>query len=91
MRNRDGNFLGELIEVINQKQPRDKQLSNMNPSDFRDAFTTNVFDSSGGDVRWTMRMLGHKNPATTGDYCDNNLLNDESHLALPIVQHRSLA
>jgi hypothetical protein len=77
-RTQAGNFLDELVERINQKQPPNEQVSKIKPSDFRDAFAAYAYRISGGMVLYVMKALGHKSPGVTKDYLNNTLLNDES-------------
>lgn len=71
-------FLDWVIGRINLRQPEDRQLSFVTPSDFRDAFAAYVYRISGGMVLYVMKALGHKDPRSTQKYLDNTLLNEQS-------------
>lgn len=77
---RDGHasYLDRLVFGINAKLAPDRQISKMTATDFRDAFAAYAYQESGGMVLYVMKVLGHKNLASTQRYLDNSLLNDES-------------
>lgn len=90
-RAKDGSssFLDDLIFDINEKEKvmaekqgrleRLRLVSNLNSSDFRDAFAAFAYEMSGGMVLYVMKVLGHKSPKTTQGYLNNTLLNGESN------------
>lgn len=79
--NREGQinttFLGELITAINLKQPKDKQLSRLRPSDLRDAYAAHHYHASGGSILYVMKVLGHRSVRSAKGYLDNTLLKEE--------------
>lgn len=70
-----GNYLDDIVAQLNATRPDNAHISSLNPSDFRDAFATYVYQLSGGMVLYVMKVLGHKSPQTTQLYLDNNVLN----------------
>lgn len=71
-------FIFDVVNEINLKRPPDKKIESIKSTDFRDAFAAYVYHQSGGQILTVMKALGHRRPAATKDYLDNNLLNDES-------------
>lgn len=73
----NGDYLATVIADINMRQPADKQLARLTPSDLRDAFAARVYHSSGGSILAVMKALNHKRLSTTGIYLNNTLLKEE--------------
>jgi len=77
----DENFskglLQDVIEEINRRQPKDKKLAQIKPSDLRDAFAARVYHASGGSVLAVMKALNHRRVRSTTDYLSNSLLQEE--------------
>ncbi|WP_305825770.1 hypothetical protein, partial [Massilia brevitalea] len=70
-------YLSSVIADINKRQPADKQLARLTPSDLRDAYAARIYHSSGGSILAVMKALNHKRIDTTGAYLDNTLLKEE--------------
>lgn len=70
-------FLDELITAINLKQPKDKQLSRLMPSDLRDAYAAYHYHASGGSILYVMKVLGQRSVRSTQGYLHNTLLKEE--------------
>lgn len=71
-------FISDIVDTVNKSQPADKQLDDITPTDFRDAFAAYAYEVSGGAILFVMKSLGHKKPSTSQLYLDNSLLNDQS-------------
>lgn len=71
-------FISDVIDLVNKHQPTDKQLDDITPTDFRDAFAAYAYEVSGGAILFVMKALGHRKPSTSQLYLDNSLLNDQS-------------
>lgn len=70
-------FLSDLIDGINVRQPPDRQLEYITPTDFRDIYAAQVYHASGGSILAVMKALNHKRLTSTQVYVDNTLLNEE--------------
>lgn len=70
-------FIGDFIDRLNIKQPKDKQLTLLKPSDFRDAYAASQYHASGGSILYVMKALGHRRLSSTHGYLNNSLLNNE--------------
>lgn len=70
-------YLGDLITAVNMRQPRERQLSRLKPSDLRDAYAAYVYHASGGSVLSVMKALGHREVRSTQGYLHNTLLKEE--------------
>lgn len=70
-------FLTMFIRDLNQRQPDDRQLASITPTDLRDAYAAHAYHSSGGSILTVMKALNHRNLSSTKDYLDNTLLKEE--------------
>lgn len=72
-------LLDHLISQINSRQPADRQVALMKPSDFRDAYAQYAYQISGGMILYVMKALGHRSLRSTEAYINNTLLNAEAN------------
>lgn len=72
-----GSYLGSLITQINQRQPKDRQVSRFTATTLRKAHAAYIYRISGGSIFAVMKALNHRNPNTTAEYLNNTLLKEE--------------
>ncbi|MYN46772.1 hypothetical protein GTP23_17150 [Pseudoduganella sp. FT93W] len=77
-RENKGSFVQQVVQVINQTQAPDRQITAITASDFRDAYAAYAYQVSGGMVLFVMKALGHRRVSTTQRYLKNTLLNESS-------------
>jgi hypothetical protein len=70
-------YLGDLVTAVNVRQPPERQLARLKPSDLRDAYAAYVYHASGGSVLSVMKALGHREVRSTQGYLHNTLLKEE--------------
>jgi hypothetical protein len=70
-------YLGDVVEQLNVRQPTERQLSPLKPTDFRDAYAAHVYHANGGSILAVMKALGHRRLSSTKVYLDNTLLREE--------------
>lgn len=70
-------YVGDVVAVLNEGMPSDRQITPIRASDFRDAYASRVLTASGGSILSVMRALGHRSVRTTAGYLNNTLLKEE--------------
>jgi hypothetical protein len=73
-----GRFLHSLADEINIHQAETKKIAYLKAGDFRDAFASYAYRSSGGFILAVMKVLQHKQMRSTQRYLDNTVMNEES-------------
>jgi len=71
-------FLRRIIDRLNSKQPKQKQLSYITSGDFRDYFGSYAYMASGGSILAVKRVLHHKSIKSSIIYVNNKFIRREN-------------